>query len=49
MLLTYLQIKMPQKRRNNVFKNKQTINKVPLMFLDAKNLNERYQWRSPGI
>ena len=38
MRLTYLQIKMPQNRQNNVFRSKQTTNKVPLMFLDAKKL-----------
>ena len=49
MRLTYLQIEMPQNRRNNVFRSKQTINKIPLMFLDVKKLKEKYQWRSAGI
>ena len=40
MQLMHLQIKMPQNRRNNVFRSKQTIKKVPLMFSDVKNLKE---------
>ena len=33
----YLQVKIPQNGRKNVFRGKQTINKVPLVFLgDAK-------------
>ena len=37
-----LQIKMPQNRRNNVFRKKQAINKI-LQFLDVKKLKEKYQ------
>ena len=42
-------MKMPQNRRNNVFRSKQTIRKIPLMFLDVKKLKEKYQRRSVGI
>ena len=41
MQLTYLQIKMPLNRPNNVFRDKETTNKVPLMILDVKKLKER--------
>ena len=40
---------MPQNRRNNVFRSKQTIKKVVLMFLDVKKLDEKDQCSSPGI
>ena len=36
MQLTYLQIKMGQKKKYNAFRSKQTTNKVPLMFLDVE-------------
>ena len=36
----YLKVKMPENGRKNVFKGKQTTNKVPLMFLDVKVLTE---------
>ena len=49
MQLTYLQIKMPQNARNNVFRSKQTIKKVPMMFLDVEKLDEKHQYRSAGI
>ena len=49
MRLMYLQIKMPQNSRNNVFRSKQTPNKVRLMFLDVEKLNERSQWHTPTI
>ena len=49
MRLTYLQIKMPQNRRNNVFRSKQATKKAPLMFLDVKKLEETQQWRSSTI
>ena len=41
MLLMYLQIKIPPKGPNNVFRRKQTTNKVPLMFVDVKKLKKR--------
>ena len=37
----YLQVKMPQNHRKNIFKDKQTTNKVPVIFLDVKVLTER--------
>ena len=37
----YFQVKMPENGRNNIFRDKQTTNKVPLMFLDVKVLAER--------
>ena len=39
--LIYLQVKMPQNGRKNVFRDKQIKNKVPLLFLHAKLLTER--------
>ena len=39
--LMYFQVKMPGKGRKNIFRDKQTTNKVPLMFLDVKVLTER--------
>ena len=41
MQLMYLQIELQQNRRNNAFQGNQTINKVPLMFLDVEKLKER--------
>ena len=32
--------KMPENGRNNIFRDKQATNKVPLMFLDIKVLTE---------
>ena len=45
MRLTYLQMKVSQKMRNNLLKSKQTSNKTPLMFLDVKVRRERGQLR----
>ena len=42
---TYLQMKVPQKMRSNVFKTKHTIKKTPPMFLDVKALTQRRQLR----
>ena len=36
----YLEVKMPQNDRKKIFRDKQTTNKVPLMFLDAKVLTD---------
>ena len=35
------QVKIPQNDMKNVFRDKQTTNKVPLVFLDVKVLTER--------
>ena len=37
----YLQAKMPENGRRNVFRDKQTTNKVPMMFLDSNVLTQR--------
>ena len=37
----YLQVKMPENGRKNVFRDKQTRRKVPVMFLDVKVVTER--------
>ena len=37
----YLQVKMPENGRKNVFSDKQTTNKLPLIFLDAKVLTQK--------
>ena len=34
----YLQVKIPENGRKNVFRDKQTTNKVAVMFLDVKVL-----------
>ena len=34
----HFEVKMPQNGRKNIFRDKQTKNKVPLMFLDVKVL-----------
>ena len=36
-----LQVKMPENNRKEIFRDKQTTNKVLLMFLDVKMLTER--------
>ena len=36
----HFQVKTPQNGTENIFSDKQTINKVPLMFLVAKVLTE---------
>ena len=35
------QVKMPENGRKKIFREKETRNKVPLMFLDIKVLTER--------
>ena len=37
----HFQVKMPENGRKNVSREKQTIKKVPLMFLDYKGFTER--------
>ena len=37
----HFQVKMPEIDRNKMFREKQTTNKVALMFLDLKVLTER--------
>ena len=37
----HLQMKISQKKLNNAFGSKQSINKVPLTILDVKKLKER--------
>ena len=39
--LMHFQIKMRENGRKNMFREKQTTNKLPLMFLDVKVLTER--------
>ena len=39
--LIHFQVKMPENGRNKIYRDKQTTNKVPLMFLDVKLLTER--------
>ena len=39
----HLLVKMQENGRKSMFSDKQTINKVPLMFLDVKVLREREQ------
>ena len=34
------QVKVPENGRKNIFRNKETIKKVPVMFLDVKVLTE---------
>ena len=41
MRLTYLQIKIAQNRPNNLFRSKQTTNKLALIFEDVKKLKEK--------
>ena len=41
----HFQVKMAENGRKNIFKDKQTTHKVPLMFLDVKVLMERQQLR----
>ena len=38
-------MKMPENSRNKLFKGKQTPNKVPLLFLDLKMIEERFNQR----
>ena len=45
MRLLHLVIQMPQKGRNKVFRSKQAPNKVPLLFLDEKMLDEKFDRR----
>ena len=37
----YLQVKMPENGRKNVFRDKLITSKVPVMFLDVKVVTER--------
>ena len=37
----YLQLKMPENARKNIFRDNQTTNKVTLMFLDEKVLTKK--------
>ena len=37
----HFKVKMPENDRKNIFRDKQTTNKVPLMFLDVRVLTER--------
>ena len=41
----YLQVKMPENGKKNVFSDEETTNKVPLMLLDVKVLTEWYEGR----
>ena len=41
----HFQVKMPENGTKNIFREKQTINKVPLMFLDVKGFTELYELR----
>ena len=43
--LMHFHIQMPENGRKNIFTEKQTINKVPLIFLDVKVLGEMEQLR----
>ena len=36
----HFQVKMPENGRKNIFREKETTNKVPLMFLDVKCLRK---------
>ena len=38
----HLSIKTPENDRNKVFRNKQAPKKVPMLFLDVKMLEERF-------
>ena len=40
-LLIHIQVKISENGRKNIFRDKQTTNKVPLMLLDVKVLPER--------
>ena len=37
----HFQVKMPENGKKNIFREKQTTNKMPLMFLDVNVLRER--------
>ena len=37
----HFQFKIPENGRKNIFRDKETTNMVPLMFLDVKVLTER--------
>ena len=37
----HFQVKMAENGRNNIFRDKQNLNKVPLIFLDFKLVAER--------
>ena len=38
----HLEVKMPENGRNKVFRSKQSPNKVPLLFLNMKMLEEGF-------
>ena len=40
----HFQVKMLENVRKNIFKDKQTKKKIPLMFLDVKVITERKQF-----
>ena len=39
----YFQVKMLENGRKNIFRDKKTVNKVPLLFLHVKVLTEKQQ------
>ena len=41
----YLHVEMSENGRKNVFRDEQTTNKVPLVFLDVKVLTQWYESR----
>ena len=41
----YLQVKMQENGRKDIFREMQTTNKVQLIFLDVKMFTERSHWR----
>ena len=41
----HFHVKMPENGRKNIFTDKQTRNKVPLMFLDVQAITERCELR----
>ena len=45
MWLLYLVLKMPENDRNNVLRGKHALKKVPLLFLDVKKLQGRFDRR----
>ena len=46
----HFHVKIQQICRKNIYTNKQTANKVPLIFLDVKGLTEtkEFQFRTPS-
>ena len=37
----YVQVKVPENGKKNIFRDKETTNKIPLMFLDVNVLTKR--------